>query len=108
MQQQDAVDRIILQRQFALVGKRNQILLSDWPRQNPLACRHQREHAFRLAEEGPQIGCGEAEPEHPHSGNIRPYLPYARAQLSARYLTQTRLIKVAQIDHVDEHGLSVA
>ena len=104
MDQQDPVDRGILQRQLGLVDQGRDIGAFLGPLQHALGRRHQRHDPLGLAQEGAQIGRGIAQPDQPQPSDIRPELPQPATQHAGRDLTQAGLVKVPEIDDVGVHG----
>lgn len=103
MDDEDAINRRILQRQFALVDKGGQVRALRRPVQDSLLCRHEGQHAVRLAAKRPQIGRGKPQAEQRLAAQIRPQLPHPAPQHAPCQMAERGIVEIPQIDGVAEH-----
>jgi hypothetical protein len=100
---ENPVDRIIGEGEFALVCEGRQIGSLKRPAEHPERGRHQRDGALGLRCNRREKRRGVPYPEQPHAAQVGPYAMDCTADHPSRDKTETGPIKVPQIDDVGGH-----
>jgi hypothetical protein len=108
MDQQDAVDRAVGQRQVELVDQGGVIAALARPAQHALLGRHESHGSLGFFHERPQEGRGIAQSQHGLATHARPDLAQAGAQQTDRHLAQGAAIELIEIEDVCPHIASLA
>ena len=104
MDDEDAVDGAVGERQGAVVGERYQPPAALGPRHDSLARRHDGEHAVRFLAEEPEEGHRVTEPQHHLFACARPHQADLLAQDSARDPAEPGQVEGVEVDDVLMHG----
>ena len=100
---EDAVDAAVGQRQDAVVGKRDLPPAALGPCHHPLARGHDREHAVSLLPKEAEEGHRVAEPQHHLLAHTRPDPADLLAQDAARHPPEPGQVEGVEIDNVLMH-----
>ena len=99
----DAVDAAVGQRQEAVIGQRDLAPAALRPSHDPLARRHDGEHPVRLLTEEPEEGHRVAEPQHHLLAHARPHPADLLAQYAPRDPAEPGQVEGVEIDDVLMH-----
>ncbi len=103
MHDQNPVDRIVGEGEFAFVCEGGQIGSLRRPPEHTERGRHQRHGTLGLGCKPPQKGRGVTHPEQPHAAQIGPYAVDRAADHAPCDKTEAGSIKIPQIDDVRGH-----
>ncbi len=101
---EDAVDAAVGQRQNTVVGKRDLPAAALGPGHHSLARRHHREHAVGLLAEEAEEGYGIAEPQHHLLARAGPDPADLLAQDAARDPAEPGQVEGVEVDDILMHG----
>src|SRR5258708_20070657 len=107
MDQKDAVDGGIRQRQRKCIDQRRQRRPGHRPFRDPLRRRHEGDAALAVLAEQPEIGRGIAEAEHPLALRARPARVNAAIDQPPGHDAEALRIKIAEVDDIDGHVLNL-
>src|SRR3984893_4871247 len=108
MDQQDPVDRIIGEGQFALVGEGHQVAPLGRPAQHPEQGRHQGERPLGVRRQRGQERGRIADADEAHPMEIRPYPLDRAADHAAGDLAEPAAVEISEIDDIRRHRGSLA
>ena len=101
---EDAVDRAVGQRQHPVVGERHQPPAFLGPGHDPLAGRHDGEHPVRLLAEEAEIGHRVAEAQHHLLAHVGPGAADLLADHAPRHPAEPGQVEGVEIDDILVHG----
>src|SRR6266436_1747893 len=107
MNQQDAVDRGIRQRQRKFIDQCRERRPRGRPFQHALRRRHEGDAALAVLAKQAEIGRGIAEAEYPLALRVRPARMDAAIDQPPRHDAEALRIEIAEIDDIDGHALNV-
>src|SRR6266567_6158508 len=106
MNQQDAIDRGLRQRQRKLIDQRRQRRPSGRPFQHALCSRHEGQAALAILAEQAEIGRRVADAEHTLAFGVRPSFANAAIDELSRHGAEAPRIEIAQVDDVHVANLT--